>query len=100
MKLFKKKNSEISFKDEHDQENIFGITALIKVYPTFEHKVIDKILKFNLSLQLYPVFGDYDFVLIVYVKPPVTFENAFNLVSNIRNIEGVQKAYALDIPKT
>jgi len=97
MSLFKKseKHNTIDPDDE-----VVGIVVLIKVAPSYESKVYNAITKLKVNFELHPVLGEYDFVLIVYVKPPLELVDVCSFVANkIRTIEGVMETCTPTIPK-
>lgn len=61
--------------------------VLVTVAPASEHDVYDKLLKIDEITELFPLFGQYDF--IARVEAPTPTEIGGIVVNKIRALDGV-----------
>lgn len=61
--------------------------VLISTIPAKEHEVYDELLKIGGILELYPLFGEYDFIAKIKAEDLDEMEKI--VVNKIRRVEGV-----------
>jgi len=77
-------------------ENLIGATdylsmaigfVLINVAPASEHDIYDRLIEIDDITELYPLFGEYDFIARVEAATPTEIGGI--VVNKIRSLEGV-----------
>jgi len=66
--------------------------VLMRVSPTYENKVFDKLSKLLEVIEIHPLFGEYDFIAKV---ESVGYEHIGEIVNKIRTIEGITDTQTL-----
>ena len=71
--------------------------VLVTIAPSCEHEVYNKLSKVAEISELYPLFGEYDFIAKIEVED---YEKLGNIIINkIRSIEGIIDTKTLTGPK-
>ena len=87
MSFLKKNSSEAELRP---------IFILIKTYPGYEHEVYHKLEKVEELSGLYPLFGEYDYLVKFSAEVNIRdVELGVFVIKNIQNIEGVVKTKSL-----
>ena len=71
--------------------------VLIKVAPSHEHKIYNKLSKVSEIIKLHPLFGEYDF--IAKIEADSNDKLGGLVIDKIRSIEGVVTTKTLTGPK-
>lgn len=76
----------------YEEVKIYPVFCLIKVLPKYETKVYEKLKKMRAIQEIYPLLGDYDFLIKIFFKAPLSnFDMCNYITDNIQSINGVEK---------
>ena len=83
-----------SFKNNksYEEVNIVPVFCLIKVLPKYELEVYKKLKKMIAIQEIYPLLGEYDFLIKIFFKAPLDNSDMCKYITdNIKSINGVEK---------
>jgi len=94
IKIENSENKYTSFILDHVNKTDIGICfILIKVAPTFEKEVYDKLINLPKIIEIYPIIGNYDF--IVKIKAENSDDLTNYIVNSVRRINGITSTNTL-----
>ena len=83
-----------SFKKNksYEEVNIVPVFCLIKVLPKYELEIYKKIEKMRAIQEIYPLLGEYDFLIKIFFKAPLNNSDMCKYITaNIQSINGFKK---------
>ena len=92
------KNETFLFKNKklYEKVDIIPVFCLIKVIPKYELEVYKTLKKMRAIQEIYPLLGEYDFLIKIFFKAPLdNLEMCKYITDKIQSINGVEKTNTL-----
>jgi len=76
----------------YEEVNIYPVFCLIKVLPKYESDVFEKLKKMRAIQEVYPLLGEYDFLIKIFFKAPLNNTDMCRYINdNIKSINGIER---------